>query len=182
MNGGNEYPALPALRSLGRLADVRPVVIIDTREQAPLVFERLPSRRGTLSTGDYSFSGGERVLVVERKSIADLVACVTGERERFERELERLRGFPFARLLVVGSVAEIERHEYRSAVSPSAVLHSLHAWEARFVPVVFASCPREAARLVERWAYWNALAIVERANALLRGSNETATEEELCKT
>jgi hypothetical protein len=35
-------------------------------------------------------------------------ACCMGEnRQRFERELHRLRGFRFARLLVVGSEEEI---------------------------------------------------------------------------
>ena len=51
------------------LADGRPVIIIDTCEQASLVFRNLPSERGTLATGDYSFAGGEDGYSVERKSI-----------------------------------------------------------------------------------------------------------------
>jgi hypothetical protein len=39
---------LPAFRSLGELADRAPVIVIDTREQEPLAFERLTSVRGTL--------------------------------------------------------------------------------------------------------------------------------------
>jgi hypothetical protein len=41
---------LPALRSLGELADRAPVIVIDTQEQEPLAFERLASVRGTLQT------------------------------------------------------------------------------------------------------------------------------------
>jgi hypothetical protein len=48
---------LPALRSLGELADRAPLIVIDTREQEPLAFERLTSLRGTLQTGDYKRCG-----------------------------------------------------------------------------------------------------------------------------
>ena len=47
---------LPALRSLGDLADNSPVIVCDTREQEPLVFTRFTSVRGTLQTGDYSIA------------------------------------------------------------------------------------------------------------------------------
>ncbi len=38
---GCGFENLPALRGLQRLADLRPVVLIDTREQDPLAFKRL---------------------------------------------------------------------------------------------------------------------------------------------
>lgn len=116
-----------------------PVIIVDSREQTPLVFQHLPARPGTLATGDYSLAGAEELFSIERKSIPDLVSSCTVERERFERELHRLRGFRFARLLVVGSEAQIRAHRYRSNASPKAILHSLWAFEARFgCAVVFA--------------------------------------------
>jgi len=53
--------------------------------------------------------GGENLFAIERKSIADLVGCCVGEnRERFFRELHRLRGFRFKRLLVIGGRADID--------------------------------------------------------------------------
>ena len=125
---------------------IRPTMVTDSREQDPLTFRTFPSVTGTLVSGDYSFRGGEELFAVERKSIADLVASVTGERERFERELHRLRGFRFARLLVVGAQAEVEQHRYRSATTPKSVLHSLAAFEARYsIPVVWSPTPEEAA-------------------------------------
>ena len=131
-----------------------PVIIIDTREQEPLDFRHLPSLRGTLYTGDYSFVGGEHHFAVERKSIPDLVASVTHERERFERECHRLRGFHFKRLVVTGTEAEVERGEYRSKANPKSVLHSLWAFEVRYdIPVVWLK-PAAAARQIEKWAYW----------------------------
>ena len=43
---------LPPLRSLGELADARPMVVIAGREQEPLQFTRLLWRLGTLQSGD----------------------------------------------------------------------------------------------------------------------------------
>ena len=93
-----------------------PVIVVDTREQDPLPIAGLAHMRGTLVSGDYSILGAEELFAVERKSVADLVACCTGDnRARFERELHRLRGFEFARLLVVGSLEDIAAGRYRSA-------------------------------------------------------------------
>lgn len=146
-----------------------PILIVDTREQMPLVFARLPSQRGTLTTGDYSFAGGEELFAVERKSIADLAGCCAGtNRERFARELHRLRGYRFKRLLIIGTVAEIERGEYRSNIRPASILATLAAIEARYdLPVVFAASPTDAAALVESWACWFAREITNAAKSIL---------------
>ena len=167
-----ELGTLPALKRLGKLADLRPVVIIDSREQTPLPIKRLETLRAGLQSGDYSFEGGEQVFAVERKSIDDLVGCCSGEnRLRFEREMHRLRGFKFKRLLIVGPRWMIDAHRYRSQLKPAAVLHSLAAWEMRFdLPVVFCEHPTHAAELVESWVWWFAREMVETANTLLRAS------------
>jgi DNA excision repair protein ERCC-4 len=136
---------------------------------------------GTLQSGDYSCFGCEDLFAVERKSIADLVSCCVGEnRERFERELHRLRGFRFARLLIVGDRSEVELHQYRSRVAPKAVLSTLAAFEARYIPVVWASNAESAARLIESWAHWFAREVVNTANALLRSSEKAAAETQFC--
>ena len=54
---------LPGLRGLAKLADCCPVIVVDTREQAPLKFERLESVAGTLYSGDYSIAGLEASFV-----------------------------------------------------------------------------------------------------------------------
>lgn len=84
-----------------------PLIIIDSREQTPLAFEHFPSRCGTLQSGDYSLAGHEGRFTVERKSVADLIGSLTAGRERFERECHRLRGYDFARLLIVGHPDEL---------------------------------------------------------------------------
>lgn len=156
-------------RSPVRLCDIEPVVLVDTREQAPLRFTRLRSERATLATGDYSFAGGENQLCIERKSIPDFVACCMGQnRERFFRELQRMSGFAFRRLLIVGTELEIETGQYRSAIKPSSVLATLSSIEVRFlVPVVFKPDPLSAARKVEDWVWWYAREIVLNANKLI---------------
>jgi DNA excision repair protein ERCC-4 len=162
----------PALRSLGELADSEPVLVVDTREQTPLPFSRLKTQAGTLMTGDYSVAGLESLFAVERKSISDLVGCCMGQnRERFERELHRLRGFRFKRLLIVGTEAQIQEGQYCSNIKPQAVIATLGAYEARYdLPVVFKPSPELAAAQVERWAYWFTREMVEVVNDLRRAS------------
>jgi DNA excision repair protein ERCC-4 len=131
-------------------------IITDTREQTPLMFATIPSERGTLATGDYSLKGFETVFSIERKTIPDLVQSVTSERERFFREMQRLKGFEFKRLLIIGTRSRIEAAQYRSMANPKAILASVATIEARFdVPAVYASDEIEAAAMIEAWAhYW----------------------------
>jgi ERCC4-type nuclease len=120
---------LPALRGLAKLADLRPVIAIDSREQTPLKFTRLEAIERALFTGDYSICGLEESFAVERKSLNDLAnCCLSSNRNRFEHELHRLRGYQFKRLLVVGSRAEIEAQRYRSRIAPKAILATLSAF------------------------------------------------------
>jgi ERCC4-type nuclease len=60
--------------------------LIDTREQTPLVLPGIRAKPPTLATGDYSVSGLESVVAIERKSLPDLPSCCGRERERFDRE------------------------------------------------------------------------------------------------
>jgi hypothetical protein len=48
--------------------------------------------------------GLEELFGVEPKSINDVVGCCVGDkRARLEREMHRLRGYRFKRLLIVGT-------------------------------------------------------------------------------
>jgi DNA excision repair protein ERCC-4 len=128
-------------------------------------------------TGDYSVKGLEALFAIERKTIADLVGCCMGEnRERFERELHRLRGFRFKRLLIVGTEAGILKGDYRSNITPQAVMGTLGAFESRYdLPVIFKATAELAAAQVERWAYWYAREIIETVNDLWRAIEETGS-------
>lgn len=146
----------------------RPTILVDSREQAPLVFVNCPSERATLATGDYSIQGCEDEFTVERKSLDDLAGSCTHERDRFEKELVRMRGYSFRRLLVVGDVADIEAHRYRSAATPKAILASVTAFEIRHgLPVAFCPNPAAAALQVERWAVYYLREKLKTASELL---------------
>lgn len=134
-----------------------PVVVIDTREQKPLEFPHLQTVRGTLQTGDYGLQGLPD-WGIERKSVPDMVNSLTGERERFWRELERLRGMQgrgFARLLIIGTQRELVAVLSRRSVKVAQVLGSLAAIDARFIPVVWAATPEQAAAMIEGWAWYS---------------------------
>jgi DNA excision repair protein ERCC-4 len=162
---------LPGLRGLAKLADQRPKIVIDNREQDPLTFTRLQSVTGTLYSGDYSVKGLEDVFAIERKSIDDIAnCCLAGQRDRFEHELHRLRGFRLKRLLIVGTRADIAAGHYHSRIAPKAVLATLGAFEVRYdLPLAFAETPEVAARLIENWAWFFAREVVQNSNDLLRG-------------
>ncbi len=158
------------MKGISKLTELRPVIIVDTREQLPLSFTRLQSIRGTLNTGDYSAVGIEDHFTVEKKTIDELPGIFTSDRDRFSRECCRLRGYRFKRLLIVGTRQDIEAGRYRSKITPKAILNSLSAFECRHdLPVVWMATPEEAAKQVESWVYWFSRELVEDVNDLLRG-------------
>jgi DNA excision repair protein ERCC-4 len=163
-------------RPVGQRAP-QPVLIIDSREQAPLPFSRLQTRPGTLSAGDYSIAGLENrgLFAVERKSIEDLVGCVGANRERFEAQLLKLKAYRFKRLAIIGSEAEISRARYRSNISPKSVFSTLEAFEIRYdLPFLFFLTPELAARRIESWATWFSRELYRNARSLLETSEENA--------
>ena len=131
-----------------------PVLLVDTREQKPLRFSHLPAESATLYTGDYSVRGLEEVFAVERKSLADLAGSLTRERDRFMREMHRLRGYRFPYLLAIGDDMELSRLIAQGRLKLHQVEHSLRAIQSRYgVHVERAYTEEQAARLVETWAF-----------------------------
>lgn len=136
-------------------------IVIDTREKLPLIFDgTIRTVRKFIRTGDYSVEGYEDQFAVERKSIPDLIATLTARRARFERELQRMAGIGFRRVVVEGSlrqvVANAKRVEQdrRRRVRVNSIIGTIFAFEVRYgVPFVFAANgPGEAAWRVEKWA------------------------------
>lgn len=123
----------------------RPLRIIrDTREQDGFTFKSgcyLPPpivTVGTLNSGDYSLAGFEAKVAVERKSLQDLVGCLGRERERFVRELERLRGLDSACVVVEAPASALMAGAYRGALDPKAGWQSVVAWQMRYgVPFIW---------------------------------------------
>lgn len=134
--------------------DLRPVditVVVDTREQTPPAIDLLlPISRGKLQTGDYSVLGLEHLVRIERKSLQDLVMCVGRERPRFDRCIERLRGFDLAVLVIEASESQVELKSYRGDVEPNAVIGSVHAWRAKGINIDWAGNSQTAAIHISR--------------------------------
>lgn len=125
----------------------------DTREQRPLDLAPMRVEVGTLSTGDYSIKGLENVISVERKSIPDLLMCIGQERERFDREVQRLLAYPARLVVVEGTLQEVENGNYRAKVDPRAAVGSLLGWMALGIPFLFAGDHEKAGKLVSRFLY-----------------------------
>ena len=67
------------------------VIFIDTREKKPLAFKNFKTEVKGLKYGDYALSSKKDTcsLHIERKSLSDFYATLSGGFERFKRELDR---------------------------------------------------------------------------------------------
>ncbi len=134
-------------------AELKPeqvTAVIDTREQLPLDLAPLRTVAGTLATGDYSVAGLEHVVAIERKSLGDFLSCVGTERERFDREVQRLLAYPTRALVIESTWPEIEKGKWRSKVTAASALGSLLGWVAHGLPVIMAGDHARAGRYTSR--------------------------------
>ncbi len=137
-------------------AELKPdqvTAVIDTREQCPLDLSPLRTVPGTLSTGDYSVQGLESLVAIERKSLSDLLACIGVDRDRFDREVQRLLAYPVRAIVIEASWGDLEQGEWRSQVTPAAAIGSVLGWIAQGVPVIMAGDHERAGRYVSRLLY-----------------------------
>jgi ERCC4-type nuclease len=117
------------------------IIVCDTREQLPFAFDgwEVQVKSAALPAGDYSLVGFEDVVAVERKTLDDLVACFMGKnRDRFKRELSRVRQYELFTVVVEASLQDISRGRYKSQMKPHAALQSLTSFFVRYsVPFMF---------------------------------------------
>ena len=126
-------------------------IIVDSREQAPFSFAGYPVEvaQGALATGDYSLAGFADRVAVERKSLGDLIGCLTHDRDRFTRELERLRGYESAAVVVEAGFDELAAGKYRSKMQPGAAVQSVVSIMQNYrMPFFFAGDRQHAERFV----------------------------------
>jgi len=123
-------------------------LIRDSREQCPLSFpEGQAVEIGTLATGDYSLKGLQELCTVERKSLSDLIGSISQDRERFSKELQRLRAYRCRALIIEANISDILEHRYRSNMQPEAVIGSLASFQVKYeLPIVFCGDAEGAAR------------------------------------
>ena len=103
------------------------MIIQDTREQNPLIFPSAKVETGILDTGDYSIKGWENQITIERKSLPDLLNSLGQDRERFFKEIIRLRGFEYSGLIIEAGLKELYSGQWRSHITPQSVIGSLQS-------------------------------------------------------
>lgn len=145
-------------------------IALDTREQRLGAIDlSIPIVVGKLPAGDLSVVGHEGRIAIDRKAIDDFCGCLTSARERFDRMLEKLSTYDCAAILVETTLQEVERHRYRSRISPQFVVSSAATIAVKYgVPVYFTG-PLDvstdfAIRLLRSW--WRTFAEPEALRAL----------------
>lgn len=130
--------------------------LVDTREQWPFDMGKMKMEEASLQTGDYGVKGLEKDVRVERKSMSDLVSCMSqkAQRDRFKRELERLTAFPERLVVVEGSFNELREGEYHSLLHPNAAMSTVASWWGEFnVGFMFASSRDSAQEFTRRFLF-----------------------------
>ena len=124
-------------------------VVVDSREQCPYRFEGMGAvvEVGALASGDYSLHGFGSRIAIERKELGDLIGCLSYGRERFERELVRLRSYEFACVLVESPAHDLRSGCYRSQMDPASAWQSILALQMRYrIPFIFCDDRSDAER------------------------------------
>lgn len=103
-------------------------VVRDTREQEGYTFERFSGRYTScngmvikkLDTGDYSLLGMEDKLCIERKGrVSELATNLGKDKDRFLREIERMKDFPFKFIILEFSLADLMKFPEDSDIPES---------------------------------------------------------------
>ncbi|MBL7132879.1 MAG: ERCC4 domain-containing protein [Phycisphaerae bacterium] len=123
-------------------------IVIDTREQEAWGFD-CPTVRRKLPAGDYSVDGLETAVAVERKSLGDFASTVIHHFERFAAELDRLRQYEAACIVVEADLDDVLRgqaaEDLRGAAPESILGAAVHIALRWGVPVFWCGS-RPAAR------------------------------------
>lgn len=141
------------------------VILVDTREQTPFFQEGLyigdkyitpNAERATLKTGDYSLVGLANIVAIERKSRADFWQSITRERERFEREIQRLAEYQYKAVVVEGDFTScIDAPLYWRKISPLSVSATVASWNVKYgVPFYFLRNRKDAEIFVLQTLYF----------------------------
>jgi hypothetical protein len=136
----------PTARAAG-LADLE--IVVDSHEQYPYRFasQQVTVLKRALPCGDYGLIGGGRLIAsVERKSLADLVASLTGGKLRYA--LAELAALPRAAVVVEDRYSAIFKLD---RLRPAMIADGLAELQVRWpnVPIVFC----ETRHLAEEWTY-----------------------------
>lgn len=110
------------------------VIIVDTREQKPWLFEHQAKANHKLDTGDYSIEGYENLLSIERKrNVAEVANNIT--EKRFKDVIDRLSKIKHSYILLEFDLEDIMKYPVGSdipkrlwnkiRISPSFIIKNL---------------------------------------------------------
>lgn len=153
------------------------VVAVDTREGAPWGFRGLRAdakddnqpiivrtERMTLQTGDYSIKGHEDQIAIERKEKGDAFHCMGKDRERFEKQVQRLSLLPHGYVIIEADWMSIWAGHQNSQLKPKVIHRTIISWQMRYPSVRWWLCPTRgfseatAYRILE--SYWRKFGVV----------------------
>lgn len=132
-------------------------VIRDQREKKPWDLPGVEAEEAHLVTGDYTIEGFEDRFAVERKSLNDLATSLGNGRDRFEAEVRRAQDMAHFVVIIEGTRADVEAHQYYSNIHPNAVLGTTEKWPRKYDTLEFIwagsreSAAQECLRLLDRW-------------------------------
>jgi DNA excision repair protein ERCC-4 len=109
------------------------IVVCDTREQHEWTFSpdiQVVSK--ALPAGDYSIQGHEKSISLERKTLSDLVNCLIHDRDRFFRELVKLKSYRRKAVVIEASVADVFEMRYKSEAHPYSILGAVQSFHMTF--------------------------------------------------
>lgn len=129
------------------------IVVADTREKRPWSLDPLPTEPGTLKSGDYALRDFPNEIAIERKELSDFVACCGHGRDRFQRELERLKGYRVHAVIIEAGWDDLGAGEWRSKLKPQTVLQSITSWLSAG-SVIIAGGDRYMAQRIARSMLW----------------------------
>jgi ERCC4-type nuclease len=146
----------------------KPVVLVDTREKSPFNFSRFPNwiayeKRQKLHVGDYTIEGMEDLLILERKTLSDLITTLIQQRPRFFRLCEKMSHYRWRALFVQASYEDVKSpYGAYTEAHPNAISGTLDALEVKFgIPVIYTSLYQELAEekaaswLSKHFTYWH---------------------------
>jgi ERCC4-type nuclease len=155
--------AIPRLCKLDPPLPMPLLLLVDTREQAPLTDHFPPwigkdkrpviAAPATLRTADYTSHPLQDLAIIERKSPADFMGTLYGDnRERWERELERVAAYELVSIVVEGERSDCAQASpgvnWRAVEADIADLRVRHG-----VDVAFKQGRLQAAYYVARWLW-----------------------------
>ena len=105
------------------------LLVVDTREQLSWNLAEMDLggfvtgiTSETLHCGDYSISGYQGRIEIERKSLGDLVQTLSRDWLRFRKKLWKLAGCDMAAIVAECTLADIIAHKYESDAHPNLIL------------------------------------------------------------